>query len=154
MTIDSYSEHAKSPIGKSTYLPPFCIIPKTIRTAVVNAVCDERVFDINPMLVLSERRYPALAHARYMVIFLFRVLWGDASWTGAAEREWASYPQVGLAINREHSTAMYGWDRACERFDQDREYRRMVLAALDVLDAELPDHADRIRAVRAKVGNV
>jgi chromosomal replication initiator protein len=91
-----------------------------------------RVFDLTRADLLSRSRRRPVAQARQLAMYLCRDLAQEEA-LGKGERCWASFPRIGIAFSRDHTSVLHAYQTVENRRRQDREFARMV----DQIEREL-----------------
>lgn len=89
---------------------------------VIEVVCEYYEVAYNDMVGRSRQR--EIAHPRQVVMYLAR------------EETEASLPEIGAALNRDHTTVMHGYDRIATALESDNELRREVMAIRERLHGD------------------
>ncbi len=106
--------------ASATLMPMVLRRDDTTGAEIIKAVADE--FGLSVSDVKSQRRQPNLVKARQMFMLLARQF-----------AKHLSYPQIGEIVRRDHTTVMYGANKAADRLERDEWYaakRRRILARL------------------------
>lgn len=93
-----------------------------------------RAFGLSIGEMLSRRRLQRLAHARQVAMYLSRELAGGGR---SGRRRAASFPRIGLAFARDHSSVIHACNVVTRRRLRDCELARL----LDELTRELTDQS-------------
>jgi hypothetical protein len=144
----------KVPAGAGK-MPEACIIPESVRQAILTALCHDAVYGARARSVLGGRREGEVAEARFMFVFVLRACWGESTWLGWEPMPWAIWQQIGRAVNREYTTAIHGFSRADAAIRTNPAYRARVLRLLGLLARSLGGtyHYERIECVRRKIAD-
>lgn len=89
------------------------------RQKIIDVVCD--VFSLADWEIFSDRREPWFVMARHAAAYLFRELTA------------MSYPEIGRALKRDHTTIIYAVKRAEERAQQDPDFAAKLSQCFDKL---------------------
>src|SRR3712207_4355967 len=98
------------------------IIAEEITQDVLHAVA--RAFRVPIAALHSRSRQPYVAHARQAAMYLLRQMWPEL----------ASYPEIGKALGRDHTTVIFGVAAAEQRVQSDPVYAQRVAVALACLE--------------------
>ncbi|MGH7913213.1 MAG: helix-turn-helix domain-containing protein [Candidatus Binataceae bacterium] len=97
---------------------PGCISIADVQHAVARAFC----LSIDEML--SRKRRHRLANARQVAMYLSRELAGGG-WTGR-RRQAASFPRIGIAFARDHTSVIPACDVVARRRLADADFARLL----------------------------
>jgi chromosomal replication initiator protein len=96
-----------------------------------------RVFHLSRAELLSRSRRQHIAHARQIAMYLSRELTGRA--TAARRGSSASFPRIGMAFGRDHSSVIHACNRIAHRQATDAELAHLLdRLALSVRGASAP----------------
>lgn len=137
--------------GTSVFMGHSCFVPAAIQTAVLAALT--RAYGVSAEQILGPARDRRLTSVRQVGMFMYRSIWGWRDWTELAPLDWATAQQIGLALNRDHTTVLYGCDAVIVQYQASDYAREALVAAFDRLIEELPTERDKQRAglVRAHI---
>jgi DnaA-like protein len=93
-----------------------------------------RTFRLSVGEILSRKRRHRLAGARQVAMYLSRELAGGG-WTGP-RRQAASFPRIGMAFARDHTSVIHACNVVAHRRDADPEFARMLDRIAHELTAE------------------
>ena len=79
---------------------------------VIDTVC--RRYEISRVDLLSDRRTGEIIFPRHIAIYLCRKLTPF------------SFPQIGRAFRRDHSTAMHSYSKVCERMEAELAFKNEI----------------------------
>lgn len=94
---------------------PVTLTPDEILDAVAH------YYNLDATLLRGRGRSKEIARSRQVAMYLAR------------EETQASLPQIGEALNRDHTTVLYGYDKISERIEEDDSLRRDILAIRELL---------------------
>jgi chromosomal replication initiator protein len=81
-----------------------------------------RVFHLSRAELLSRSRRQHIAHARQIAMYLSRELTGRPARRGSG----TSFPRIGMAFNRDHSSVIHACNRIAHRRATDTELARLL----------------------------
>ncbi len=90
-----------------------------------------RAFALSRAELLSRSRRRAVTEARAVAMYVCRGL-GAAD--AAGRRGWASFPRLGQAFARDHTSVIHACQTVAERRRTDREFAARIAAILSELD--------------------
>jgi chromosomal replication initiator protein len=105
------------------------------------AEIQERVaaaFDLSRSELMSRSRRRPVAAARQVAMYLCRDLAGRDERTTTGSRSWASFPRIGMAFARDHSSVMHACDVVSRRRATDVSFARLVEELTRDLGERLP----------------
>ncbi len=90
------------------------------------------VFKTTRAELLSRRRTASVTRARHVAMYLCRGVAGHSGRRGT-RTTWASFPRIGLAFERDHSSVIHACKKVALRRTRDTEFAQLI----DDLEREL-----------------
>lgn len=110
------------------------------------AEIQERVaaaFELSRSELLSRSRRRPVAAARQVAMYLCRDLAARGEGAPTSRRSWASFPRIGMAFARDHSSVMHACDVVTRRRETDRSFARLVEGLAQELGERRPQSVAR-----------
>ena len=117
--ISTLGAKISPPVARS---PKSASLPRGLLGEVVAAVCE--AWMISPGDLLSRWRPHRISYPRYAAMKLTRKLTR------------ASYPQIGVMFDKDHSSVIHAMKRACVLLQEDSAWRACYLRALATLETQ------------------
>jgi chromosomal replication initiator protein len=101
-------------------------------------------FSLTRSDLLSRSRERHIACARHIAMYLSREIARGGGWPESTRRETprTSYPRIGMAFGRDHTSVMHACNAIGRRCKSDSRFARMV----DDIAEDLRDRAERMNA--------
>jgi chromosomal replication initiator protein len=90
-----------------------------------------RAFEVSRAEILSRSRRQPIAHARQIAMYLCRDLAKQAE--GGRGHGWASFPRIGMASARDHSSVIHAYQVVERKRRSDRQFARLIDELTDKL---------------------
>ena len=88
--------------------------------------CVARAFEVSRAELLSRRRTQRVACARQVAMYLCRDIARSSAHRRVGEGAWASFPRIGKAFERDHSSVIHAYKTVARRRVSDHAFAHLV----------------------------